>query len=67
MHIDHGIPDFDRRYVYHVAAGSQGKIPQERGSFIMFTFIIIFVYILGMPWPIFGVVSQLSHPFLSSS
>lgn len=35
VHIDHGIPDFDRRYVYHVAAGSQGKIPQERGTWDM--------------------------------
>lgn len=31
VHIEHGVPDFDRRYVYHVAAGSQGKIHQERG------------------------------------
>uniref|UniRef100_A0A2A4J3E8 Disks large homolog 5 n=1 Tax=Heliothis virescens TaxID=7102 RepID=A0A2A4J3E8_HELVI len=35
VHIDHGMPDFDRRYVYHVAAGSQGKIPQERGTWDM--------------------------------
>ncbi|XP_050347705.1 disks large homolog 5 isoform X1 [Nymphalis io] len=32
VHVDHGVPDFDRRYVYHVAAGSQGKIHQERGA-----------------------------------
>ncbi|XP_072944694.1 disks large homolog 5 [Epargyreus clarus] len=35
VHIDHGVPDFDRRYVYHVAAGSQGKIHQERGTWDM--------------------------------
>ncbi|XP_026322760.1 disks large homolog 5 [Hyposmocoma kahamanoa] len=35
VHIDHGVPDFDRRYVYHVAAGSQGKIHQERGAWDM--------------------------------
>ncbi|XP_037293076.1 disks large homolog 5 [Manduca sexta] len=35
IHIDHGVPDFDRRYVYHVAAGSQGKIAQERGTWDM--------------------------------
>ncbi|XP_063537003.1 disks large homolog 5 [Cydia strobilella] len=35
VHIEHGVPDFDRRYVYHVAAGSQGKIHQERGTWDM--------------------------------
>ncbi|CAH0725461.1 unnamed protein product, partial [Brenthis ino] len=30
VHVEHGVADFDRRYVYHVAAGSQGKIHQER-------------------------------------
>ncbi|XP_059054689.1 disks large homolog 5 [Achroia grisella] len=35
VHIEHGVPDFDRRYVYHVAAGSQGKIHQERGKWDM--------------------------------
>ncbi|KAL0871516.1 hypothetical protein ABMA27_005232 [Loxostege sticticalis] len=35
VHIDHGVADFDRRYVYHVAAGSQGKIHQERGTWDM--------------------------------
>ncbi|GBP27676.1 Disks large homolog 5 [Eumeta japonica] len=35
VHIDHVVTDFDRRYVYHVAAGSQGKIHQERGTWDM--------------------------------
>ncbi|CAK1587309.1 unnamed protein product [Parnassius mnemosyne] len=35
VHIDHSVADFDRRYVYHVAAGSQGKIHQERGTWDM--------------------------------
>lgn len=30
-HIEH-VSDIERRYVYHVAAGSQGKIAQERGK-----------------------------------
>ncbi|XP_045500224.1 disks large homolog 5 [Colias croceus] len=34
VHIDHG-GDFERRYVYHVAASSQGKIHQERGTWDM--------------------------------
>ncbi|XP_053610257.1 disks large homolog 5 [Plodia interpunctella] len=34
VHIEHGMADFDRRYVYHLAAGSQGKI-QERGAWDM--------------------------------
>ncbi|CAH0725462.1 unnamed protein product, partial [Brenthis ino] len=35
VHVEHGVADFDRRYVYHVAAGSQGKIHQERGTWDM--------------------------------
>ncbi|KAM3956975.1 LOW QUALITY PROTEIN: MAGUK family member discs large 5 [Aphomia sociella] len=31
----HGVSDFDRRYVYHVAAGIQGKVHQERGAWNM--------------------------------
>ncbi|CAG9564437.1 unnamed protein product [Danaus chrysippus] len=30
IHTEHSVADFDRRYVYHVTAGSQGKICQDR-------------------------------------
>ncbi|CAF4877933.1 unnamed protein product [Pieris macdunnoughi] len=35
VHIDACVAEFDRRYVYHVAASSQGKIHQERGTWDM--------------------------------
>ncbi|CAH2044278.1 unnamed protein product, partial [Iphiclides podalirius] len=35
VQIEHSVADFDRRYVYHVAAGSHGKIHQERGTWDM--------------------------------
>lgn len=35
VHIEQSLPEYDRRYVYHVAAGSQGKIHQERGTWDM--------------------------------
>ncbi|XP_060804907.1 disks large homolog 5 [Amyelois transitella] len=34
VHTEHGMVDLDRRYVYHLAAGSHGKI-QERGAWDM--------------------------------
>ncbi|KAJ2940371.1 hypothetical protein O0L34_g48 [Tuta absoluta] len=35
VHTEQSVADFDRRYVYHVSAGSQGKIHQERGTWDM--------------------------------